>query len=387
MKKSGWLRVTNLLLSAFLILVARAESHRATHLGNPDTRFANPIITVDDLRERFRNPQLRADMESVLRKWGWKGDVEDLFAAAARAEVVDTKIAIGQVMPFMSSRRNTVPICLRNVTWAGKEPAPAYAFLFTSAGRRYRCVTPKACSNFFVEDLGEAARHGLAIDCTVTNQTLAGRQIEACLTVRNTGNVMESSATIVLPVPLNTILAGLSAGGAMTTNSATWVLTNLQAGESRSVCAFFKSQIPGLISFRPKVTTANASAGSAGCDTMVEGISALLLENADNPDPVSLGETTTYIVRVTNQGTADDTEVKIVVEFPEEIDPVTASDRGELAGKTVTFPAYARLTPKEKVEYTIIAKGVKTGDARVRFIRTSNGIPAPTTSEESTRVY
>ena len=377
----------NLFLSSFLILGTRAESHRATQLGNPATRFADPITTVADLRERFRNAQLRADMEVVLRKWGWKGDVEDLFRAAATAEVADTKIAIGQVMPFMSSRENTVPICLRNVTWAGKEPAPAYSFLFTSRGRNYRCVTPKACSNFFVEELGEAPRHGLAVDCIVTNQTLAGRQIEACLTVRNTGNVMASSAKIVLPVPPNTTLAGLSEGGLMTTNSANWVLTNLQAGESRSVCAFFKTQIPGLISFRPKVTTTNANAASAGCDTTVLGVSGLLLENADDPDPVPLSETTTYTVRVTNQGTADDTEVKIVVEFPEEIDPVTASNRGEVTGKTVTFPPYSRLAPKEKFEYTITAKGVKTGDARVKFIRTSSGIQAPTTAEESTRVY
>jgi hypothetical protein len=43
--------------------------------------------------------------------------------------------------------------------------------------------------------------------------------------------------------------------------------------------------------------------------------------------------------------------------------------------------------PKQEFEYHIVAKGVKPGDARVVFIRTSRDIPAPTTSEESTRVY
>jgi hypothetical protein len=33
------------------------------------------------------------------------------------------------------------------------------------------------------------------------------------------------------------------------------------------------------------------------------------------------------------------------------------------------------------------ARGIQAGDARVKFIRTSDQIPAPTTSEESTHVY
>jgi uncharacterized repeat protein (TIGR01451 family) len=113
----------------------------------------------------------------------------------------------------------------------------------------------------------------------------------------------------------------------------------------------------------------------------------LLLEKADNPDPIQVGETTAYTVKVTNQGTADDTHVKVVVEFPAELDPVSASNGGVVSGKKVTFPSYPRLAPKQAFEYTITAKGAKVGDARVTFIRTSDGIPAPTTAEESTRVY
>ena len=115
--------------------------------------------------------------------------------------------------------------------------------------------------------------------------------------------------------------------------------------------------------------------------------SALLLEKADNPDPIQVGETTTYTVKVTNQGTADDTNVKIVVDFPAELDPVSASNGGVVSGKKVTFPAFSRLAPKQACDYTISAKGAKVGDARVTFIRTSDSIPAPTTAEESTCVY
>ncbi len=60
-----------------------AESHRATHLGYPATRFAPPLATPDDLRARFSDPKLQSDMAIVLDLWGWQGHTNDLFTAAA----------------------------------------------------------------------------------------------------------------------------------------------------------------------------------------------------------------------------------------------------------------------------------------------------------------
>ena len=50
--------------------------------------------------------------------------------------------------------------------------------------------------------------------------------------------------------------------------------------------------------------------------------------------PFRVGETTTYKVRVTNQGTAADTDIKMTVRFSPEIDPVSASNGGVVNGKT-----------------------------------------------------
>jgi uncharacterized repeat protein (TIGR01451 family) len=378
------------LLALILLLSAAsmsAESHRATRLGNPATRFADPLYTPEDLRARFRDPRLRPDFASVLRQWGWQGNINDMFAAAATGEVREVRIPIGDVMPFMSSREGGRAICLRNVTWAGQEPAPAYAFNFTSSGRQYRCVTPKACSNFFLEDLGAEPRHGYALDCNVTTNNLVGRNIQTCLTIQNTGNVLAPAATVTLPYPPNAVLTGTTAGGRPGTDAITWLVTNLAPGAVQQVCAVFKAGQPGPVSFRPSIASANARPMQSACDAVVTGISALLLENADDPDPVGVGESTVYTVKVTNQGTAEDTNVRLVVEFPAELDPVTASDAGEIAGKTVKFPVVARLAPKEAFQYKITAKGVQAGDARIKFIRTSEQIPAPTTSEESTHVY
>ena len=100
----------------------------------------------------------------------------------------------------MSSRENYKPVTLRDVLWAGKEPAPAYAFTFVSKGRRYRCVTPKACSNFFVEDLGA---HAPALQLTKTAPREVGLcgPIEVQLAVRNTGNAPATQVVVTDRLP------------------------------------------------------------------------------------------------------------------------------------------------------------------------------------------
>jgi hypothetical protein len=108
-----------MLLSLGLVVFPRpasAESHRATRLGNPSTSFAPTIYSPADLRARFASAELHPDFVEILRQWGWPGKVDDLFAAAETNEIVEWDIPVGDTMPFMSSRENSGPICLRNVT-------------------------------------------------------------------------------------------------------------------------------------------------------------------------------------------------------------------------------------------------------------------------------
>lgn len=204
-----------LLLAASLALLnlfpAVAQQHRATRLGNLATRFAPPLATPEDLRARFRDPSLKPDIADILRQWGWKGDLGDLFRAAASAQITEISLPTGTRMPFMSSRESGKPVALVDVLWAGKEPISAYTFDFSSRGRFYRCITPRPCSNFYVEDLGAPA---LALDCRAPAEVAAGRPLEVCLTLRNTGDAAEPRTSVSMPVPQGAVLTRISAGGA-----------------------------------------------------------------------------------------------------------------------------------------------------------------------------
>ena len=150
---------TSLTLAAALALAATApavaQQHRATSLGNPATRFAKPLQKGDDLRVLLRSEKAKADVVAVLQDAGWAGDVADLERAAATAEVVPVQIAPGTTLPFMAARKNGKAYAMKEVLWAGAKPIDALGFEFSSKCVRYRLVTPKACSNFWVETIGK----------------------------------------------------------------------------------------------------------------------------------------------------------------------------------------------------------------------------------------
>jgi hypothetical protein len=201
---------------------------------------------------------LKPDFASVLRQWGWAGNLNDLHRAALSAEIADVKVAVGTTMPFMSSREGGRPVRLRNVLWAGKEPAPAYAFQFTSKGRRYRCVTPKARGNFFVEDLGPEPAAVLALDCAAPAEVLAGRPVQVCLTARNTGDAVEPKATVRMAMPRGATVTRSSEGGVPSETQVVWEIPTLAPSAVQQVCAVLAVPEPGLLSFDCTVTGVNA---------------------------------------------------------------------------------------------------------------------------------
>ena len=186
--------LTPALALGFLAVNAEAQQHRATRLGNPATRFAKPLKKADDLRVLLRSDKMKADIEAILNEVGWKGNHEDLDRAAAAAEISEIQIAPGTRLPFMSSRKNKKPHALMDVLWAGRKPIDALAFDFSSNCVRYRLVTPKACSNFWVEELGKdttdpkcapASAPPPVVSVSGASETCVTQPVEYAITVKN----------------------------------------------------------------------------------------------------------------------------------------------------------------------------------------------------------
>jgi uncharacterized repeat protein (TIGR01451 family) len=177
-----------------------------------------------------------------------------------------------------------------------------------------------------------------------------------------------------------------TAGGHVSGNNLVWDLGSLNVNTPQDLCATFVSANSGTFDFNATAKGTCATAVSTSCSTKVEGISAILLEKWDDPDPVAIGETTTYTTKVTNQGSAADNNVRVVVTIAPELVPVSSPD-GSIDGQTVTFPAVPSLGPKIAVTYKVVAKGVKAGVGYTRFSLTSDMLKSPVTATESTTVY
>ncbi|NTV94292.1 MAG: hypothetical protein HGA75_02620 [Thiobacillus sp.] len=252
-------------------VAAPAESHRATRLGSPSTRFAPPLKTPEDLRRTLLSETLRDDVEQVARKSGFSGDMADLLHAAETAPIKELGIPPKTRLPAMSTRKKGKAEVLHNVLWAGKKPIDAYEFSFISGERRYRVVTPKACSNFWVEEQLPPSRPELALNCSSPAVSTGDSLVEVCCTLANIGELAEPRAVLALPYPAGAKVRCVS-GGADVSDATrlTWKFDNLASGEVRTVCANFTPLQPGTIAFAASATAQRSATVSGAGVTEVQ---------------------------------------------------------------------------------------------------------------------
>jgi uncharacterized repeat protein (TIGR01451 family) len=229
---------------------------------------------------------------------------------------------------------------------------------------------------------------GLDIAKTGTKEQFLGRTASYEIVVSNTGDTDLRNVNVTDTAPAATKIVSAE-GARISGNTATWTLATLKAGAKENLKVALTSMTPGEHCNGVAVKSAEGLSDTAQACTTWKGVPAILIEVVDNPDPISVGDSTTYTIRVTNQGTADDKNVKIVANFDKEINPVSAegSTKATVDGKQVSCVPVGVLAPKQSVQWTINAKGASTGDHRLKVLLTSDMLTAPVTEEESTHVY
>jgi uncharacterized repeat protein (TIGR01451 family) len=313
---------------------------------------------------------LRDDVEKVLRMSGYEGDIEDFRQAATNAPIRELRIPVGTVLPAMSTRTKGKVDLLRNVVWAGKKPIEAYEFSFISGERRYRVVTPKACSNFWVEEQLPRPKHELALSCEAPSESLLPYLVPVCTTLRNSGDLTEPQAILSMPMPSGAKVKCVT-GGAETSDSTqlSWKFDNFTPGETRTVCATFAPALEGQVVFRSSAVGKRSAGVSSQCDTRVTAVPAELLEVIGLPDPVKVGSDVVYLIKVRNLGELTLTNVKIVAQLGDRQHFISGSGPTNVMAveeKRILPGVIATLNPKEQAEWRIVVKADQMGDAHVQ---------------------
>lgn len=205
----------------------------------------------------------------------------------------------------------------------------------------------------------------------------------------NVGGVTLTNIVIVARWSNNVQVRGTEPQAVVAGQQATWNIPSLNPGQSRSIGLTTMCIATGRECIEVMAQTAQGLTKTAQCCTDWKGQAAVLLEVIDTVDPLSMGEDTTYVIEVTNQGTADDNNIQIVANFPSEIDPVRIGPdiAGTIQGKKVVFQVVPTLRPKQKIKYSIVARAKSVGDARLNVQLSSDLLKRPVNEEESTHVY
>ena len=125
---------------------------------------------------------------------------------------------------------------------------------------------------------------------------------------------------------------------------------------------------------------------SAATEMLV--VPALRLSLVDQTDLIRKGETVTYTLRVVNQGTGPDRDLKPTVELPDGLEFVDASGPTQASadGRTVTLGAVRQLDAGKSVTWNVRARAAKAGDVRTTATLNSEYLDGPVETTEPTRL-
>jgi len=221
-----------------------------------------------------------------------------------------------------------------------------------------------------------------------------GRDATFEITVTNRGGGAAQNVVVTDIITGSASFVSADNGGLQQGNKVVWNLGNLPAGESRNLKINLRCTTMGTVKNTASVTY--CAAAEASCEMQVRGIPGVLLEVVDEADPIEVGANETYTIIVTNQGTAEDTNIIIQCEIPPQMTFVSAAGAtvGTASGNNVTFAPLPRLAPKERATFKVVCKGINTAGNDTADVRFKTNMLTDQTKEvgavmetESTHIY
>ena len=164
---------------------------------------------------------------------------------------------------------------------------------------------------------------------------------------------------------------------------------DLAPGETRDVTMKLLLEEPGTLFTMATAKAFCSETASDSCRTELEGIPAVLLEVIDISDPIELGEMETYIITVTNQGTAEDTNIVISALLEDTMEYVSSSGptKATVDGNKIVFEPLATLATEGQASWKVNVKAIGVGDVRFRATMDTDQLGRVVLETEATNFY
>lgn len=219
------------------------------------------------------------------------------------------------------------------------------------------------------------------------NKQVIGRAIDYNFEVTNTGNGNADGSTLIATIPSNASFRSASDNGSKSGSSVSWDLGSIRPGGTRNVSMTLVATSAGSAGANASVEGVCVNTASAAASLPVVGVPALLLEAIDSVDPLEIGDSTQYEIRVTNQGNGPATNIRLTGSF-EDMRYITSQGHTpiENTDKNLTFGSFS-LEPKQTVSWVIQLEAAAVGDQRFKIIMNSDQLTRPVEETESTTIY
>lgn len=217
-----------------------------------------------------------------------------------------------------------------------------------------------------------------------------GRNVEHLYAVENVGDTVAENTTLTVDLPGGGAqLIQASDNGVIDGGKVTWQLGSLGINESKTVSVKMKATVVETIRSSVSANAECAAKVSGITTTEILGIPAILTVLIDTGDPAEIGNTVTYTLTITNQGSAADTNIAIVCKIPveEEYLSTEGPTQGRLRGQILTLAPVATLGVGEKVQWKIKVRAKKVGDVRFGVSMTTDQLKTPVQGNEATTIY
>lgn len=296
---------------------------------------------------------------------------EGVVTAGSGSRTVDQ--VIGDIQPGQSATVTIDARATRTGTFGNSAVATGDGDLRVESGYAETIVTQPVLT--------------IAADCR--QRQYLQRDFTHTYTVSNTGDGQCDAGSVVVDLPAGAEFVSASAGGTLQGSQVVFDLGGIAPNASRQISVTMRASQAGR-----KTTTATAQCECAevvsdSCYTDVTGIPAIVVEMVDELDPVEVGTETTYVIRVRNQGTAPDTNIRVVAILPGQLEFVGADGATNASrdGNRIRFAPVATLAPGAEVTWRLTVRATGTGDVRTGLEVTSDKDETPIRETESTNLY
>lgn len=216
-----------------------------------------------------------------------------------------------------------------------------------------------------------------------------GRSISYEITVHNKGDGPARDTVVEDIIPPGVTSIEATAGAQFSASKLMWEVGTLEPNTSKKVRVSYVPTKEGEVTATATASAVCADTVADSARTIVTGIATSRLDLVDLEDPVEVGTTTTYVITVTNEGSAPDHNVRIACMLDDRLVYVSSAGAtaGSIMGKTVSFAPLHTLEPKAKATWRVVVKGARAGDCLFKATMYTGELTLPVEASEATHVY